>query len=273
VRRIVFVKYYDKGSTRFGADQPARMLRARGIDAESIDVADLPRHPGSVAVFIKTSRVDHLVRAKLAGTTCVLDLHDTPCFKARIKNAWLFDGMIFRTARQQADLRRKGHRSAYIPQHWDERYAPHEAGESRLVPGFLGDPRSLPWGDLPGVRAFLDEKDWFTGALTLNCHVSARRPGREWLYKPNTKVSTAAACGAALVTTRDACAVEYLGEDYPFYADTPDREAMIAALARARAAIGGDAWKLAQRRLAAVKALTHPGRITDLYVDYLASLD
>jgi hypothetical protein len=273
VRRIVFVKYYDKGSTRFCGDQVAAFLRARGLDALSIPVAELPRHPRSIAVFIKTSRVDHLVRARMAGTTCVLDLQDTPCFKRRIKNARLFHGCIFRTERQRRDFTRAFHRSAYIPQHWDLRYAPHEAGESELRAGFMGDPRSLPFEDLPGVEIALEEDEWFALGRRVNCHVSARRPGREWAYKPNTKVSTAAACGAALVTTRDDCALEMLGDDYPYFTRDASRDAMLEALDHARRTIGGEPWRVALSKLARVKELTRPERITQLYVDYLSSLD
>ena len=54
-RPILFVKYYDKGSTVMGADQMSEALRALGVDARSVHVADVADVEGAILVFIKTS--------------------------------------------------------------------------------------------------------------------------------------------------------------------------------------------------------------------------
>ena len=92
---------------------------------------------------------------------------------------------------------------------------------------------------------------------------------REQLYKPNNKISTAAACNAVLLTSRDEAAREHLGDDYPFYTD-PDREAVIAAIAVLERRVGGTDWKRALEQLAAIRVATSLDRITDLYLDYLS---
>src|SRR5215216_6855603 len=126
---VAFVKYYEKGSTVLGADQIAEGLRGRGWDARSIPVHELRGLRHGIAVFIKTSRLDHLLLARARGNRLVLDVQDTVVFKRRIKNRWLFDALIFKNQRQLADFgRHRGHRrhgrlDRVIYHQWDQRYA------------------------------------------------------------------------------------------------------------------------------------------------------
>src|SRR5215210_1067778 len=133
VMPVVFVKYYEKGSTVLGADQIAEGLRGRGWDARSIPVRELRGLRHGIAVFIKTSRLDHLLLARARGNRLALDVQDTVVFKRRIKNRWLFDALIFKNRRQLADFgrhrRHRRHRSRYghrrldrvISHQWDPR--------------------------------------------------------------------------------------------------------------------------------------------------------
>lgn len=271
MRPIRFVKYYDKASTVLGGDQIAAELARRGFDARSIPVTELAGVRDSIVVFVKTSRLDHLLGARRRGNRTVLDVQDTPVFKRRLKNAWLYDGAIFRNRRQVEDLARRSWCSEVIPLQWDPRYRPNDvpAGEFRAV--YLGDRRSLAFFDeLPGVECL--ENDLFARAPAFNCQLSVRQPGREFLYKPGVKVSTAAACRAALVTTADVTAVELLGEDYPFYCGS-DRDSVVAALERARSALGGPLWRAALARLEAVRERTRLERIVDDHLAYFARLE
>jgi hypothetical protein len=273
-RKILFVKYYDKGSTVLGADQISEGLRARGVDARAVYPADLAGVRGAILVFIKTSKIHHLVAARMRGNRTVLDVQDTVVFKGRIKNRALFDGLIFKNRRQLADFGRPGRPDRVIYHQWDQRYRPHEAGDRELRVGYFGERRSFPyWEELPGVSFFSD--DLFGNALGFNAHLSLREPGRDFLYKPNCKVSTAAVCGVNLVTTRDESAVELLGEDYPFYAE-PTREGLLAALDHARTAFGGSEWRRGLERMREIKERTRMERILDEYLDFfdtLASVD
>lgn len=270
-RPIRFVKYYDKASTVLGADQMAAALAARGLDARSIPAAELGRERGSRLIFVKTSRLDHLLAARLRGCRAILDVHDTPVFKRRLKNAALYEGAIFKNRRQRADLDRRGWRSRVIHHQWDPRYAPHRVPDGEVRIAYLGDPRSLAdFGRLPGV-AFVED-DLFVRALEFNVHLSVRQPGREFLYKPGAKVSTAAACGAVLVTTRDESALEILGEAYPFYCE-PGPDAVVAALERVRGAAGGGEWRRALEILAGVREATRIERVAERTLDYLAELE
>lgn len=271
-RPVVFVKYYEKGSTMISGDRIAAGLAARGVEARSIPVGELAGVANSTAVFIKTSKLADLVGARRRGNLTVLDVHDTLCFKRRLKNRWLFDGLIFKNRRQLADYGDRRRLGEVVYHQADERYGPHRAGETELRVCYLGEPRSFRlWGRLPGVDCVPMER-WFEAAPSFNCHLSIREPQREVLYKPGAKVSTAAACRAVLVTTPDESAVEMLGPDYPYYVGGTDEAAIEAALERARATIGGAEWTLALARLAAVLERTRFDRILDDYESFFARL-
>jgi hypothetical protein len=260
---VAFVKYYEKGSTVMGADQISEGLRARGWDARSIPVAEVGSVEPGILVFIKTSRLDHLVRAKARGHRLVLDVQDTVVFKRRIKNKWLFDALILKSRRQLADFGRRGKADRVIYHQWDPRYTANQAPRDRMVLGYLGEPRSLAvWGELPEVEYV--RHGLFEAGLRFNCHLSIRDPGRDFLYKPNCKVSTAAACEANLITTRDLTTVELLGEDYPYYCE-PERGSILAAIERARSSFGSPEWQRGLERLRAVRELTRMDRVLDEY--------
>lgn len=267
---VAFVKYYEKGSTVMGADQIAAGLRDRGWDARSLPVRELAGLQGGILIFIKTSRLDHLLRARARDNRLVLDVQDTVCFKRRIKNRWLFDALILKNRRQLEDFGRPDRADCLIYHQWDPRYSVHQTPQDRLSIGYLGLSRSLAlWGRLPGVE-YVDH-GYFEAAARFNCHLSIREPGREFLYKPNCKVSTAAACGANLITTRDASTVELLGEDYPFYCE-PERGSILAAIEHARAAFGTAEWQRGLERMRQVRELTSMPRVLDGYEALLRRL-
>jgi hypothetical protein len=260
---VVFVKYYDKGSTVMGAHQIAEGLAARGWDARAIYARELRRVRGGIAVFIKTSRIDHLLLAKAHGNRLALDVQDTVVFKRRIKSQWLYDALILKSRRQLQDFARPGRPDRVIYHQWDPRYVPNRAPRDRMTLAYLGLARSFDlWGKLPGVECI--DHDYMQAALAFNCHLSIRPPGREFIYKPNCKVSTAAACEANLITTRDPSTVELLGEDYPYYCE-PDEASIRAAIDRARASFGSPEWQRGLERMRAVREATSIDRVLDGY--------
>jgi len=267
---VGFVKYYEKGSTVMGADQIAAGLQERGWDARSLPVAELRGIARGILVFIKTSRLDHLLLAKARGNRLALDVQDTVCFKRWIKNRWLYDALILKSRRQLADFGRPGRADCLIYHQWDPRYSVNQAPRDRLALGYLGLSRSLAlWGALPGVE-YVDH-GYFAAAKRFNCHLSIREPGREFRYKPNCKVSTAAACEANLITTRDDSTVELLGEGYPFYCE-PERGSILAAIERARAAFGTAEWRRGLERMQQVRERTAMPRVLDDYEALLRRL-
>ncbi len=267
MRPVVFVKYYDKGSTVMGAEQMSAALTARGLEARSIYHRELPAVRGAVAVFIKRADLFDLIGARLRGNRTVLDVHDTVVFKRGIKFAPLYDGFIFKNQRQLRDFGRRRSVSRVIYHQMDPRYRPHQVPDGELRVGYLGEPRSLAlWGQLPGVECVSEEM--FSAAPRFNAHLSVRETRREILYKPGAKVSTAAACGAVLLSTRDESAQEMLGPDYPFYC-AADRDAILAGIERLRREMGGPDWHRALARLAEIKVRTAIDVIAGEYEEFL----
>jgi hypothetical protein len=269
LRPLVFVKYYDKASTLLGADQISQGLRERGHESHSIYPDRIAEFRDSIMIFIKTSKLSDLIRARRQGNTTVLDIHDTVVFKRRIKNSWAFDGLLFRNSCQFRDFGRSNKNDRMIYLHWDPRFQPHVVSDGQVRITYLGDRRSLRlWNQLPGVTCYDD--DYFNRAKHFNCHLSIRQPGREFRYKPGIKVSTAAACGAVLITTADQGATELLGSDYPFYSGHEINQVR-QAIQRIQEAPGGPEWNEAQRRLREVRQRTCLDRILDDYISYAES--
>jgi hypothetical protein len=251
------------------ADQISQGLRERGHESHSIYPDRIAEFRNSILIFIKTSRLPDLIRARRQGNSTVLDVHDTVVFKRRIKNSWAFDGLLFRNLCQLRDFGRSEKNDRVIYLHWDPRFQSHVVGNEQVRVTYLGDRRSLQlWNQIPGVTCYDD--DYFNRAVHFNCHLSIRQPGPEFRYKPGIKVSTAAACNAALITTADQSATEFLGSDYPFYSGHEIDE-IRQAIQRIQEALGGPEWNEAQRRLREVRERTRLDRILDDYMTYAES--
>lgn len=278
-RKVYFVKYWDKGSTAIGAEQMSEGLRRIGVDARSIYASELPGIRDSILVFVKRGNWPHLLRARLAGNRCVLDVQDQVVFRYWISHWPLYDAFIFRTRRQHRDFGRQVRwmgnlwaLSRTIYQHWDPRYRPHRVPEGELHVAYLGTTRSFAlWGALPGVEC-LGPDEWFDRAPEFNAHLSIRVAKREWRYKPGAKVVTAAACDAVFLTTPDDASVELLGEDYPFYAGSTTAEGVGELVRRAADERGGPAWQDALERLRAIKADTTLERTARRYLELFREL-
>lgn len=271
-RPVVFVKYFDKGSTVLGAHQMADGLVARGIESRVIYASELSEVSNSILIFIKTSKLPDLVRAKARGNALILDVQDTLSLKRRLKNQRLYDGVIFRSQKPMDDYARPSFKSANIYLQWNPRFRPNTVGDTEFRLAYLGDPRSFTlWGEIPDLPC-IGEDRFFDECTEYNCQISIRVPPREVLYKPTCKTATAAACHANLITTRDEATLELLGEDYPYYTE-PDAASVQAAIAKARDTFGTDVWHAGLEKMRSVKESHHIDRILERYVEYLSAFD
>ena len=198
---------------------------------------------GAIVVFAGDVGSAALLRARLAGNCTLLDVRGIAAGPRVPGAARLVDGAIFRNRRQQKDLDRPRWTSRVIYDEPEPGLVPHSvaAGEFRVA-CFGASAAGEHFGKLRGV-AFIDSHP-LRHAGQFNCHLALRVPGPAELYEPGGEVANAAACGAVLVTMRDAAAVELLGDDYPFYC-TGERAAIEATLQRAREACGKAPWKKA----------------------------
>ena len=269
---MVFVKYFDKGSTVLGAEQMVPALAEHGVEGRIVHAHELAGIRDSILIFIKTSKVHHLVAARSRGNLLVLDVQDTLCFKRRLKNRPLYHGIIFRSQKPLDDYG-DGKTSVKIYLQWNLNYQPNRVGDREFRLGYLGDPRSLEaWEQLPEVT-YIGESGFFQEAPRFNCHLSIRSTRRDWLYKPTCKVSTAAACEANLVTTRDEGTVEVLGPDYPYYTDGDDPESIRRTIALARESFGTEMWEAGLAKMREVKETHRLEKVACDYVDFLTRLE
>ncbi|MEO7794858.1 MAG: hypothetical protein ABIV06_08800, partial [Thermoanaerobaculia bacterium] len=126
------------------------------------------------------------------------------------------------------------------------------------------------FGKIRGV-AFIDSHP-LRHSAQFNCHLTLHPPGAAELYEPGADVANAAACGAVLVTTRDAAAIELLGDDYPFYC-SGDRSSVEGAIERARAACGGKEWKKALARLREAGTKTTLQRAVEQHLEHFTAVE
>lgn len=148
----------------------------------------------------------------------------------------------------------------------------------RLRTGYFGDlentarPESIAdMVELVGIDTREVNDNWLAALPRFNCHWIIRR-ARPWDgWKPFLKGFVAARCGAvAIVTANDGDAAYYLGDDYPFYAQSIRPADLEMAMATVASGFGGPEWRLAQEIMAGVAA-----RSTDAQVcmEFRAMID
>ena len=108
--------------------------------------------------------------------------------------------------------------------------------DNTVLPGTLAGAVDL----VSATGAAFTAEHWRATAPNYNCHWIVRRISRwEW-HKPFLKGFVAARCGSAVIVTRDDMnAAYYLGDDYPFYAETDALPDLEMAWARAASGFGG----------------------------------
>src|SRR5512135_2415456 len=108
MRPIIFIKSYHRASTILAADQINAGLSCGALESYAVSPQRIRDFRDAVMIFIKTSKLHHLWRAHRQGNRLVLDVHDTVVYERSLKNAWFFDGFIFKNRRQLADFGRPG---------------------------------------------------------------------------------------------------------------------------------------------------------------------
>jgi hypothetical protein len=121
------------------------------------------------------------------------------------------------------------------------------------------------------VDASFTAEDWARVAPLYNCHWIVRQLDALQEWKPFLKGFNAARCGAVVIVTKDDMnAIHYLGDDYPFYADSLAPEDLDTAWRRVAAAFGGPDWQKAQAIMRQVRARSSDRQVV---VEFKAMLD
>lgn len=223
---------------------------------------DLGDERNGVVVFVKEGARGLALDAIDRGNLIAYDPVDLHCYRDRVcAFADLVDVLIVPNMACQQFYRQHypKARMVVIPHQWDARIR-GRAPQDRARVAYIGKGFNRPtWWDGEAVTA---STEMLAAAPRFNLHLSLnQRIDKHVLLKPATKISTAAAVGANVVSYRDPGAVELLGEDYPFYVDGDP----MAAIRMARESFGGAAWKRGLDIMKKVREQTSLNAVAMLY--------
>ncbi|WP_111431615.1 hypothetical protein [Rhodobacteraceae bacterium DSL-40] len=182
----------------------------------------------------------------------------------RPEKARLLDGHICISHRQALDLNRLYPEvpAFHVTHHVNTQVPELIAPADRLRTAYIGDLRNtvLPASlsemvDMVGINTRNVDDDWLQALPRYNCHWIVRQ-NQSWVgWKPFLKGFVAARCGSVVITTRDdGDAPFYLGDDYPFYAESFSPADLERVMVEAAAAFGGPDWVRAMDIMAEVGA-------------------
>jgi hypothetical protein len=116
--------------------------------------------------------------------------------------------------------------------------------------------------DLIGIDTSKVEMNWLEALPHYNCHWIVRRSKPHDGWKPFLKGFVAARTGAVVVVGRDdEDAVQYLGDDYPFYVHGLGPNSLEYETVQIVAAFGGVEWGRAQEIMKQVAARSSDAQV------------
>jgi hypothetical protein len=164
----------------------------------------------------------------------------------------------------------------YIPHHWDVRHLAnidlYDKNEFRLA--YIG--YSAPGGGLhynesiSELNIISDWADQTRLSPYYTCHYSVRpHDSYHFLFKPNSKLSAAAAVGSNIIHSRDTVAMGLIPHDYPYFTDS-NVAAVKNTIEYAKETFNGPIWNYG---LEIMKELKHRTSIDTIvshdYINYL----
>jgi len=99
----------------------------------------------------------------------------------------------------------------------------------------------------------------------VSCHYNVRDYKHGLGWRPTTKISTAAACGANIITSRDAMSVELLPHNYPYFLDNCDHENIERMIQYASQTYGNEIWNYGLSCMARVRKFTSVNYCAKMY--------
>ena len=259
-------KYAAAASTILRGKQLSELVAARYPDeiemAYQSGTADLD---GRVVILTKgaiemhsAGEIAELARRNLAVIGSWDDMLPEPDKMAAM------DATMAVSNRQAHDFGRlfPGTPSYHVTHHVNSQVRPMTPPTDRLRAAYFGYPtntyRPDSLGhlvDFVGLDTSKVEMNWLDLLPAYNCHWIVRRSKPHDGWKPFLKGFVAARCGAVLAVGRkDEDAVQYLGDDYPFYVRGPDPKLLEYDMMALAAAFGGPDWRRAKDIMAQVAA-------------------
>jgi len=269
-RKIFFRKYNPYGSSINRADQISEFLNEMGYESHS--VFSIEGIKDSIIVFVKFMDINEVEIAKRNNNIVIYDCVDAMATGERILSfdeAAILDGVIFPTRSLMSlyDGRLKNTICTVIYHHYDPRIVTPENPHREFRLAYIGAPEGLLHADkIPELTVISDFSIQIREAPRYSCHYSVRREGTdEYRFKPNSKLSTAAACKANIILTRDDVHVELLGDDYPYFTDS-SLEKVRETVDLAKESFGSDLWDIGLKHMEMVRFRTDIKSIVNDYI-------
>ncbi len=283
------------GSARLRAVQIREALNLRGWDTAVRPHSREEKN--AILIYIKGDAIEDMESARRRGNRVIVDLIDPHQRTFHQENAdgtvrrlqpievdpSLFDGLIFVNQFVQKLFARKSlaipHRVLLHP--WDNRFGvPNVHHEFGLVSlGHSGDHVHLPELKMIELTHHVLTKNAIDDVKQFACHISIRSmdgigspekfgdPAMRYHSKSNIKVSTAAACGANLISSRDPGATLVLPTEYPFWYD--ENKPLDEHVRQVRGEFGTAVWKQALEMMLGVRERTKTERVARDYEEFL----
>ena len=215
-----------------------------------------------VVVFVKFADPIIVFNAKEAGNLIVYDVLDYFCYGDRkVQFADTVDVVIVPNLASVEFYKMIFPKAKFtlIPHQWDYRIE-GRAPQDAYRPGYIGEAFNMTprWHG----EAVTDKDEFLKAAPRFNLHIAINAPTRR-LLKPATKVVTAAAVGANVLTMADPSALELVGLDYPYIYVGEGFE-------RVENDFGSSTWKRGLETMEKVRERTSLEAVSKLYRDGLA---
>jgi hypothetical protein len=168
----------------------------------------------------------------------------------------------------------------YIPHHWDMRHLTHinayDRDSFRLA--YIG--YAAPGGGLyynehvPDLAIVDDWADQTRLSPYYTCHYSIRPDGtHHYHYKPNSKISAAAAVGSNIIHSYDDAALDLISSEYPYFTKSTPQDIQ-NTIEYAKETFAGPVWNHGLQMMAELKHRTSLDTIVSQdYINYLSMFD
>lgn len=267
---IYFYGKYDSGKLR-GA-QMVELMQAKGINCSYNNKTE-PKN--TLVVLIKSFPkifVDTLLQNNNQIITDMVDeTHELLSYQL-LKSIHIISPN--NTICKELKIKYPNVQTTTIFHHWDPRIRNMQTNnKDTFALCFIGTPQYKKQHGLnhlyPELVTSIGSNPNNTNVSNYNIHYSIRTL-KASQNKPSTKVSTAAALGCPIITTRDNSTIDVLPDDYPYYAKDLDKTSVVEAIEYAKNTFNTSVWEKALKHMKYVKDITDIDIIVEQYANLLS---